>query len=291
MFRRIREAGLLWPLVLTIPALLLLVWLGFWQLDRLAWKQGLIDAIETRTKAEPVPLEEARRRWQAGEDVRYLRVRVQGRFLHDRELYVYAPSADEGPGYHVYTPMVVFTGVAAASDGTPIPEMDVLLVNRGFVPDAKKNPETRKDGLVNDTPVEVPASSYHQSIAGAEIVGLLRTSEAASAFTPAGDPAAKLWFSRDLDAMMKAFRASSCPEGRAREPYCGTSGLPFSIDAEAGDVPGGWPRGGVTLVKLPNRHLEYALTWFGLALTLIAVFGAFAAQRLKSPPDRGMTGS
>ena len=45
--------------------------------------------------------------------------------------------------------------------------------------------------------------------------------------------------------------------------------------------PGGLPRGGVTRLDLPNRHLEYALTWYGLALTLIGVYGAFAASRLR----------
>ena len=44
----------------------------------------------------------------------------------------------------------------------------------------------------------------------------------------------------------------------------------------------GLPRGGVTRLDLPNRHLEYALTWYGLALTLIGVFVAFARGRLRS---------
>ena len=45
--------------------------------------------------------------------------------------------------------------------------------------------------------------------------------------------------------------------------------------------PGGWPKGGVTLVNLPNRHLEYAFTWFGLAGALAAIFAAFVAARLR----------
>ena len=57
--------------------------------------------------------------------------------------------------------------------------------------------------------------------------------------------------------------------------------LPFVVDAEPSRVrPGGWPRGGVTRLELPNRHLEYALTWYGLALTLIGVFAAFAVTPL-----------
>ena len=58
--------------------------------------------------------------------------------------------------------------------------------------------------------------------------------------------------------------------------------MPFTIDADARpEPPGGLPRGGVTRLDLPNRHLEYALTWYGLALTLIGVYAAFAASRLR----------
>ena len=54
------------------------------------------------------------------------------------------------------------------------------------------------------------------------------------------------------------------------------------IDAEAEpQTPGGWPKGGITLVHLPNRHLEYALTWYGLAAALLAIYGIFAHGRLR----------
>jgi surfeit locus 1 family protein len=57
--------------------------------------------------------------------------------------------------------------------------------------------------------------------------------------------------------------------------------LPVTLDADAEPAPpGGLPRGGVTRLALPNRHLEYALTWYGLGLTLIGVYAAFAAARL-----------
>ena len=58
--------------------------------------------------------------------------------------------------------------------------------------------------------------------------------------------------------------------------------LPFWIDADAQpEPPGGLPKGGATRLDLPNRHLEYAITWYGLALTLIGVYLAFAAGRLR----------
>ena len=75
--------------------LALLIGLGVWQLQRLEWKQGLIAKIEARIKAPPVSLDEAIKRAHAGEDVSYLRVRVEGSFDHAKERYLYALSDGE----------------------------------------------------------------------------------------------------------------------------------------------------------------------------------------------------
>jgi surfeit locus 1 family protein len=57
----------------------------------------------------------------------------------------------------------------------------------------------------------------------------------------------------------------------------------YTLDAEATPAnPGGWPQGGVTRLALPNRHLEYALTWYGLALTLVGVLVAFLIGRWRA---------
>jgi surfeit locus 1 family protein len=59
--------------------------------------------------------------------------------------------------------------------------------------------------------------------------------------------------------------------------------LPLVIDADGQpEPPGGLPKGGVTRLQLPNRHLEYAVTWYGLALTLIGVYLAFAISRWRA---------
>jgi surfeit locus 1 family protein len=56
---------------------------------------------------------------------------------------------------------------------------------------------------------------------------------------------------------------------------------PFLIDADVTPTPGGWPKGGQTTMSIPNNHFSYALTWFGLAITLLIVFGLFAMRRLR----------
>lgn len=288
MFQRLRLARLVGPAAVSAVAFALLVGLGVWQLQRLAWKEGLIHAIETRSRLAPVSLAEALKRWQSGEDVEYLRVKAAGRFLHDNELHLYAPSATEGPGYHVYTPMVVFVAVPDAEEGKPRLSIANLIVNRGFVTEALKSPEKRAAGQINEEPIDIPVETYHQgSIKGASVVGLLRNPETRGLFTPDNDPNTNTWYWRDLESMSKALNPGHCQNGDPSKTFCGQPGYPFFLDLEASDVPGGWPKGGVTIVKLPNRHLEYALTWFGLAATLAVVFAAFAAQRLRAAAGLG----
>jgi surfeit locus 1 family protein len=248
MLARLRETKLLVPTIMLALALPVLIALGFWQLDRLAWKEGLLAAIAARATAEPIEATAfydglAGKPVQAGE---YTRVTARGRFLHDKELYLYAPSPTMGPGYFVFTPFVL-----AGSQRT-------TLVNRGFVPEALKDPALRAQG---------------QAAGDVNVTGLVRMPQSQSRFVPDNDPKANLWFWRDFDGMITAaFQNSPKPEKL----------LPFFIDAE-GAAAGGWPKGGVTELKLPNRHLEYALTWFGLAAALAAVYATYAIGRLRRP--------
>jgi surfeit locus 1 family protein len=110
----------------------------------------------------------------------------------------------------------------------------LVLVNRGFVPPEKRDPASRPAGRE-----------------GVTLSGLLRVSEPGGAFLRANDPAGGRWYSRDVAAI------------------AGARGLadvaPFFIDADAKPNPGGYPVGGLTVVRFSNNHLVYALTWFGLA--------------------------
>jgi len=240
MLRTLREKHLLWPSVVMLAGLAMLISLGNWQMQRLAWKNHLIAAIGERAHAAPVSLAAADEAAQRGEDIEYMRVETTGRFLHDREAHLYALDATHGPGFYVITPLKV-------SDGS------IVLVNRGFVPNDLKSPSRRQGGQIAE---EV------------RIVGLLRAAETQRMFVPANDPGRNIWYWRDIAAM-----GAAAAEGGRRVH-------PFFIDAEAEpEPPGGWPKGGVTRLELPNRHFEYALTWYGLAAALVAVFAAFAAGR------------
>lgn len=236
--------GLLAPALATLVALAILVALGTWQLRRLAWKTDLTHRIEQRAAAEPgriVP-EAGWRAWNAETD-EFRRVRVEGTFLHDRETLVHGLRPEgQGP---ILQGFYVFTPLRLA-DGAKV------FVNRGFVPTELKAPARRAEGQVTG-----PTT----------VTGLVRAPEKRGAFVPANDPGKDAWFVRDPADMTTA-------RGLSRV-------APFYVEADGTPNPGGWPRGGRAGIELPNNHLQYALTWFGLALTLVGVFAAFAWPRLR----------
>ncbi|WP_433950436.1 SURF1 family protein [Brevundimonas bullata] len=125
-----------------------------------------------------------------------------------------------------------------------------LLINRGFVPSERQKPTDRAAGQVEGETT---------------VVGLLRLTEPDGGFLRANDPAGDRWFSRDVAGIAKA-RGLSGPVAS------------YFIDADATPNPGGWPRGGLTVVRFANSHLIYALTWFGLALMSAAGFVLFARE-------------
>ncbi len=230
-------------LLLCVPAILVLLALGTWQVQRLHWKEALIATISERTHAAPLPLADIEARFASGVGVDYWPVMAQGEFLHEGERHFLATHAGQS-GFYIYTPFRL-------ADGR------IVFVNRGFAPYDLKEASKRSAGQVAG-----PVS----------ISGLARDplAEKPSWVVPDNDPDANVFYWKDIKAM------------------AATAGLPESADVlpffmEAGDAPnpGGWPVGGVTIVELPNSHLQYAFTWYGLAAALLGVmiFGWFKRSR------------
>jgi surfeit locus 1 family protein len=239
-----RLRTILWPGISATIALAILASLGTWQLQRLAWKEDLIGRIKSRAHSEPAPLP-PREEWakMASGDYEYFPVRVAGVFEHAREALVFRPAG----GAEKQPGYHVMTPLELKGSG------GTIFINRGFVPEALKAPSARPLGQV----------------AGEVIVkGLLRAPEPRSMFTPGDQPTQGLWYTRDPAAMAKHFGIEHA--------------APFSIDADATPQPGGWPKGGATVVSIRNDHLAYAVTWYGIAATLVGVFGVFAWRRLSA---------
>lgn len=118
-----------------------------------------------------------------------------------------------------------------------------VLIDRGFVPDRLRDPKTRPEGQLQGQ---------------VTITGTLRASQPPGSFTPAPNRARRLWFTKDVAGIAAASGV--------------TVEAPVLIEADATPNPGGWPKGGQTRVDFPNNHLQYILTWFGLALALLAFY-------------------
>jgi surfeit locus 1 family protein len=230
---------LLWPAVATTLGCIFLVSLGVWQLHRLAWKEGLIAEIAARAKAVPQPLP-PQSQWAQlrPEDYEYRHVELDGVLQSDKEALVFRPAGGPArePGFLVLTPLRLGSGA-------------FVIVNRGFVPLDLKDPGARPES---------------QAGGPTHLTGLMRQPESRNFFTPADDPEAGKYFTRDPALIARHFGLQPA--------------APFSVDADAGPAPDAWPRGGATELAFPNNHLSYALTWFGLALALAGVFVAFARQ-------------
>nr|WP_210316650.1 SURF1 family protein [Rhizobium leguminosarum] len=220
--------------ILVLIALAILISLGTWQVERLHWKEGLIADIAARQVAAPVPLADIEAMAATGGDIEYRKVTATGSYINNKERHFFATWRGQ-TGFYVYTPLEL-------ADGR------VLFVNRGFVPYENKEPEMRMQGQLTD----------QQTITG---LAREKLPGKPSWVVPDNDVAKNIFYWKDLDVM-----AESVGLEKARV-------IPFFVDADSTPNPAGLPIGGVTQVDLPNDHLQYAFTWYGLAAVLIAVVG------------------
>jgi len=235
--------GLVVPSIAAACAFAVLIGLGTWQVQRKAWKEGLIATVTERFAAPPAalppPAEWARLDPAADE---YRRVRFVGELINDKETLVFTTGSslrgDAGPGYWVFTPARVAGRI--------------VMVNRGFVPEDRKEATSRAQG---------------QLAGPVEIVGVMRWPEEPGMFTPTAEPAKNLWFARDSTAIAQAKGLGDV--------------APFYVEQEAPPAPGGLPRAGTLQPTFPNNHLGYAITWYGLALVLAASFSVWLVGRLR----------
>jgi len=228
----------LWPTLITVPAVALCLVLGTWQVQRMSWKQAVI-AERTQRAAAPIA--------EVGEIAQprafeYRRVRVAGVFMHDKERYLAARSMRGNTGFHVLTPLRL-------DDGSHV------LVNRGWIPMARKDPAGRAQGQVAGR---------------VELVGHLRLGQVPGWLAPENKPSTGTWLWVDLDALRADI---GLPDLK-----------PFFLEQVATDVPGGLPINGQARLELPNDHLQYALTWYAFAVIGTVIYLLYHRRRNAPPP-------
>ncbi|GGD79503.1 SURF1 family protein [Rhizobium anhuiense] len=233
--------------ILVLIALAILISLGTWQVERLHWKEGLLADIAERQVAAPVPLADIETMAAASGDIEYRKVTATGRYINNKERHFFATWRGQ-TGYYIYTPLELADGRA-------------LFVNRGFVPFENKEPEMRMQGQLTDQ--QTVTGLARQKLPGKP-----------SWVVPDNDIAKNIFYWKDLDVM-----AESVGLDKARV-------IPFFVDADSTPNPAGLPIGGVTQVDLPNDHLQYAFTWYGLAAVLIIVVAiSWFRKGSKAPPQ------
>ncbi len=179
----------------------------------------------------------------------YGRVRLSGTFLHDNEFFLAARSLKDKVGLHVVTPV--------RTEGCAI-----VLFDRGWIPSDKKDPARRAEGQL---PRKV------------ELTGIVRRSQIKRQFAPDNDPARNFWFHVEAPLMRKM-------AGGAPDPALDS----FFLEADATPNPGGVPVGGQTRLDIPNDHLQYAITWYALAIALLVIYVVYHRRPAAAgAPERG----
>jgi cytochrome oxidase assembly protein ShyY1 len=234
--------------VFTLLMVVLLAGLGVWQLQRRVEKHALIAALTERLTAVPGSLPQPSQ-WSALTPDRdeFRRVSFTATYQSRLDAMVYSSGSAirddiSGPGTWAFIP-------ARLADG------EIVAVNAGFMPNTMQDRDQQDRAvarLITNEPVM--------------LTGYIRFPEAAGVLTPAQDRAKRLWFTRDHLAMAQALGWNKV--------------APFYIDLEAPVPLSGIPKPGPLQVHLKDDHLQYAITWFGLAGAVVIAFAAWLrAQR------------
>jgi surfeit locus 1 family protein len=240
------------PLGLTIStaiALAILIGLGAWQVKRLAWKTDMLARIEALQHAPAQPLGAVLARARNGEDVEFTRVAVE------------CPGIATAPYEQIYS---VIGGQVASRLVSPCrlaaEHYDGVLVDRGYVLDTIS---ARPPVTTDTTPLRLE---------GVLRKGDDKPARSGSGIASVGEdkPAngARVWFGRDLTALAKALGL--------QKP------APYFLMAETSSNPE-WKalRPAAIPADIPNNHLSYAITWFGLAAALVGVYAALLRRKMQ----------
>lgn len=250
MTQAVRPRGIFGMAVISFVMVLVLTGLGVWQLQRRTEKHALITSLTERLAAAPVPLPDSSA-WTkltpAHDEFR--RVTFTATFVPTPDVMVYssgsAVRADiSGPGTWAFLP-------SRLTDG------GIVVVNAGFVQNTMQDraQQDRAVGrLVTGTPIL--------------LTGYLRFPESAGTLTPHEDIGKRLWFTRDQRAMAQALGWGEV--------------APFYIDLESPVPESGVPKPGPLDVHLKDDHLQYAITWFGLAAAVLIAFGFWLAGQRRA---------
>lgn len=241
-----RPGSLVLLSALSAISIVTLCGLGFWQLQRMGDKNDFLVRLAAQKDAAPAPLP-APGAWR-GLDLDALdltRVRVSGTWLPQATATVRVAMGQPQPGERRLGGFGRYLVTALRQD-----DGSIVLINRGFAPEAAV--------------AALPAPTGR-----AQMTGIVRKPEPPNRFTPPANPAARDFHVRDPAAIAAALNMTAAPF--LVEAERGADALTPPVGVDIGDL----------IARVPNNHLQYAFTWFGLAATLAGVFIAFVRGRRK----------
>jgi cytochrome oxidase assembly protein ShyY1 len=240
--------------VFTLAMVALFVGLGVWQLQRRVAKHALIAALTERLAVEPAPLPPPAQ-WSAltSEHDEFRRVRFTATYASGPDAMVYSSGSAvrediSGPGTWGFLPARLASG-------------ETVAINAGFVQNTMQD-RVQQDRAVTRLVTGVPVA----------LTGYIRFPESAGVLTPAENTTTRLWFTRDHLAMAHALGWGDV--------------APFYIDLEAPVPESGIPKPGALEVHLKDDHLQYAITWFGLAGAVVIAFGVWLRTQRRASSSR-----
>ena len=227
--------------IFTLLTLALLIGLGVWQLQRRIEKHALIAQLTERLAAAPGALPSPAQ-WSALTPARdeFRRVRFSATYESRPDAMVYSSGSAirddvSGPGTWAFLP-------------ARLPGGETVVINTGFVQNTMQD-RAQQDRAVARLVTGAPVT----------LTGYIRFPESAGALTPSENLDKRLWFTRDTNAI-----ARSLGWGQV---------APFYIDLESPAPESGIPKPGPLELHLKDDHLQYAITWFGLACAVVIAFG------------------
>jgi cytochrome oxidase assembly protein ShyY1 len=229
--------------IFTLLTLALLIGLGVWQLQRRTEKHALIAQLTERLAAAPGALPPAAQ-WSTLTQVtdEFRRVRFSAAYEQRPDAMVYSAGSAirediSGPGTWAFLP-------------ARLPSGETVVINTGFVQNTMQD-RGRQDRAVARLVTGAPVT----------LTGYIRFPESPGALTPRENIATRLWFTRDHLAIARALGWGEV--------------APFYIDLETPAPASGIPKPGPLEVHLKDDHLQYAITWFGLAGAVVIAFGVW----------------
>ncbi|PPR17064.1 MAG: hypothetical protein CFH33_00216 [Alphaproteobacteria bacterium MarineAlpha9_Bin3] len=217
-------------LVYSSIAIIILVSLGTWQLERLRWKTDILTSMKTSLSLPPIDI--SNEIIKNINNYSYRQIQLTGSYLYTNPLTIYSKVLNKKVGKHLVIPFKTQYGT--------------ILVNRGFIP---------KD-------YKIPVSSETEII---KINGMVKFQQSINYFTPQNNIFKNEWYYINIDEVSE---------------YISLPLLNFYI-VEENNIEEEYPVGSQYNINIPNDHLQYAITWFSLALALCIFINIFWRKNVK----------